>query len=153
MPVFSLHTSPMCPFPSSHRQCRRQGYLPPALPVRLCWLLAALVCWSTIVWLLARTESLNTTTFITAPVSSVLGWMNAERSSPALEKTATTAPSPHSRLVYRLVAERHAQSTAAVLRRADLLPALSQHCVLHRKVAPASPSDEPLLSALLSCAF
>ena len=153
MSVFPPLISPMCPSPSSHRQRRRQGYLPLALPVRLCWLLAALVCSSNIVWLLARAESLDPTTLITAPISAVPGWVSEERSPTALGKTVPTAPTPYSRLAHRLVAGRHAQSTAAVLRRADLLAAISKHRVLHRKVAPASASDDPLLGVVVSRAF
>ena len=152
MLVFSCPTPPMCSFPP-HRQRRQQGCLPPALLVRLCWLLAVLVCLSNTAWLLARTTSLNPTTLIAAPGSAVLGWMSNERSSAGLGKTPTTAPPPYSQLTYRLVAGRRAHATVIALRRSYLLPAISKYRVLHRKIAPASPSDEPLLNALLNRAF
>ena len=114
-------------------------------------LLAVGLCLSDVVWLLARAETVDTAAVVAnADVSSVPGWLRAYPSPVELGKTA---PTPFSRLAHRLVAGRQAQSKATILRRAAVLPAIPRHIFLHRKIAPVSASDDPLLNSWLASRF
>jgi hypothetical protein len=117
-------------------------------------LLAVGLCLSDVVWLLARTETVDTAAVVAnADVSSVPGWLRAYPSPVELGKIDTTPPTPFSRLAHRLVAGRQAQSKATILRRAAVLPAVPQRIFLHRKIAPVSASDDPLLNSWLASRF
>lgn len=117
-------------------------------------LLAVGLCLSDVVWLLARAETVDTAAVVAnADVLSVPRWLSASPACVQLGKTDSLAPTPFSRLAHRLVAGRQAQSMATVLRRAAVLPALPRRIFLHRKIAPVSASDDPLLNSWFASRF